>query len=317
MWQKGVYNAQSETISQICAFLNPIRQRAEEALGCESELKLSSGYVLFYYLSDLAESVLDFAQAVQDEKKPLGFLEGSLKRLFNFDDFKKIVLSHGLVPINAMPDAAHHHKSDAVYVFENRLRLGIVQLISKTETAEKIKSDVLSILKDGLGEVPSSFSFSYLAGGEVKTIENTNAKEFYNTYCNTELDGYAVYETDEKIKLAAADMIKNGEQVVVLADTRHQSNQMLGILDTDFIDDADLFGADYSMSKEEKLRCGIIKPCAYLSLDGVSFGENGQPLRFKAQDSHGSETGADGHYTMSAKWFDEYVVSAIVNKKLL
>ncbi len=318
LWNKGVYNAPDERLSQICAFLNPIRQRVQETLGAESEIKLSPNYVLFYFLTDLAEETLTFARIIKDEKKALADLEVSLKRLFNLEDFKRVVQKHGLVPINAMPDSAHHHKSDCVYVFENRLRLGVVQFINNTEDIEKIKSDINSILTEGLGEIPKEFSFSYIGNdGELKTLEKLNPFDFYNNYCNTDINSYGVTVTDKKIKLAVAEMIKNGEQVVVLADTRHQGNQMLGILDTDFIDENDLFGADYSLTKKEKRDCGIIKPCAYLSLDGVSFDENGVPLRFKAQDSRGSETGADGHYTMSGKWFDEYVISAIVNKKYL
>ncbi len=318
LWNRGVYNASDDRLSQICAFLNPIRQKVQEALDSESEIKLSPNYVLFYYLTDLAEETLTYARIFKDEKKALDDLEVSLNRLFNIEDFKRIVQKHGLVPINAMPDSAHHHKSDCVYVFENRLRLGVVQFINDTEDIEKIKSDIASILTEGLGEIPEAFPFAYIGrGGELKTLEETDGIGFYEKYCGTDITAYETASVNKKTKSAVTEMIKNGEQVVVLADTRHQSNQMLGILDTDFIDENDLFGADYSLTKKEKLKYGIIKPRAYLSLDGVSLGRNGEPLRFKAQDSHGSDTGADGHYTMSDKWFDEYVVSAIVNKKYL
>ncbi|MCR4563309.1 MAG: hypothetical protein K5755_01575, partial [Clostridiales bacterium] len=100
------------------------------------------------------------------------------------------------------------------------------------------------------------------------------------------------------------------------ADTRQQSNRMLGILDTDFCDNETVFGSDRSMSKTDSFDYKRISPCDFISLDGVQI-ENGLPVRFKAQDSAGALTGADGHYTMNEKWFDEYVFYAVINNKFL
>ena len=317
LWKKGVYDAKNERLSQICAFLNPVRQKVEKALDIQSELKLSSGYVLYFYLLNLSDSVIAFAEK-NDEKSSLSFLEKELSRLFTFNDFKRIVNENGLVPVSAMTDAAHHHKGECVYVLENRLRLAVKQLFEKSENAEKIRDDIVSVLNDGLGTPPEKFTFSYIKnGGNLETSESLTPKEFFEKFCDTEIESYAEVTDGELMKKCAAAQIKDGEQVVVLCDIRHQSNQMLGILDSDFVDTDDMFGAPFSLSKEEKLRFGIIRPLSYLSLDGAAFDENENPLRFKAQDSHGSETGADGHYTMSQKWFDDYVLSAIINKKYL
>lgn len=317
LWKKGVYSANSELLSQICAFLNPIRAKAENSLDMKSELKLSSGYVLFYYLLNISKSVISFAKN-NTEKSSVEFLEEEFSRMFCFEDFKKIVKEHALVPISAMTDASHRHKNDCVFVTENRLRLGVYQLCTQAENEEKISEDIYGILCDGLSVPPENFDFTYISSdGSLKSVKAQTPFSFFENYCNTSLDEYCEITQENELKNAVAKQIRNGEQVVVLADTRHQCNQMLGILDSDFIDNTDMFGADYSLSKADKQRLGIINPHAYLSLDGVSFGENGEPVRFKAQDSHGSETGADGHYTMSAKWFDEYVLSAIVNKKYI
>ena len=317
--QKGVYAAQSERISQICAFLNPVRYKLSKKLDASSEIKLSPGWVLFWYLGNLGSDVLAFAENKKSVEKALDFLELSMKRMFNFDDFRRVINEHGLVPASAMPDAAHHHKSDAVYVFENRLRLGIKQLLDGSFTADEIKGDLYAVLSDGLGEIPDTFDFSYLdSNGELKTLKALTPVAFFKDCCDTDVESYATLRTSvDGAKKAVARQIENGEQVVVLCDLRHQSNQMLGILDTDFLDNDAVFGSDINIPKDEKLALGIIKPTAYLSLDGVAFDENKNALRFKAQDSHGSDTGADGHYTMSSAWFDAYVLSAIVNKKYL
>ncbi len=319
LYCKGVYSAKTPLIAQICSFLNPLRQKAEQALEMKSELKLSSAYVLYFYLLSQAESIADFTLKNGDEKEAISFAGGQLSRLFTFEDFACIVKENGIVPMPSMPDPAHHHKSDCVYILENRIRLGVSQLVKGEITKERLLSEARAILSEGLGEPPEGFSLTYIDSEDsLKTLDGLTPVEFFRNYCSTDLDNYCVISTsDSKAKAAVAAQIKGGEQVVVLADTRHQVNKMLGILDTDFQDNTDVFGFDFSVSKADKLRLGIIRAESYLSLDGVAFDENGSPLRFKAQDTDGSETGADGHYTMSAKWFDEYVISAIVNKKYL
>ena len=314
----SLYDAKNETLAQICSFLNPIRLKAADKIGVKSEMKLSSYYVLYYYYVELSSKLLSLCELEKNEKKLLELLEIYFSRLFTFDDFKEIAEKYGLVPVSAMPDAAHHHKSDAAYVAQNRLRLGIRQLLNGEKTKKEIIAEITGILSDGFGTPPESFNFTFINYcDELETLENLTPKGFFNNFCETKLDDYVLINTsDENSKDIVSNQLKGGEEVVVCADTRHQKNQMLGILDTDFIDSSDMFGYDYTLSKAEKLELKIIKPTAYLTLDGVAF-ENGGPVRFKAQDVHASETGADGHYTMSSKWFDEYVLSALINKKYL
>ena len=315
LFSGSVYDSKSETLSQICAFLNPLRLKAANKIGVKSEMKLSSYYILYYYLVELSCALMDYCEAEKNEEKALSLVPLFLSKLFTFKDFQKIVSNYGVVPISAMPDAAHHHKNDAVYVLENRLRLGVSQLVSGAATKEEILTDVVGILNDGFGIPPEQFSFAFInVKDELEKLEFLTPTEFFENYCETDLDSYTVCDAS---KALAAEQIQDGEEVVICADTRHQRSQMLGILDTDFIDDEDMFGTACSLSKEEKLRLKIIKPTAYLALDGVAFDDNGSPVRFKAQDSHGSDTGADGHYTMSAKWFDEYALSMIIGKKYL
>lgn len=314
-----IYDSKNELTAQICAFLNPVRQKLSEKLNVKSETKLSSSYVLYYYYIELSFKILDFTKKTKNEKSAIELIDKYFSKLFTFEDFKEIVSKYGLVPISVMPDAACHHKSDPVYVLENRLRLGVRQITQNTKDVNSVIVDIVNILNDGLGAPKENFSFAFInKEDELETLENLTPVGFFNNYCNTVLEDYILIDASgEGAKETVANQIKGGEQVVVCADTRHQQNQMLGILDTDFIEESDLYGGDYSLSKAEKLDLKIIKPTAYLSLDGVAFDENKKPLRFKAQDAHGSETGADGHYTMSADWFDKYVLSAVINKKYL
>ena len=55
-------------------------------------------------------------------------------------------------------------------------------------------------------------------------------------------------------------------------------------------------------------------PCAchVMSIDG--WASDG---RWRVQDSHGMDTGPDGHYVMTDAWFDAYVLSAVIRKEYL
>ena len=48
-----------------------------------------------------------------------------------------------------------------------------------------------------------------------------------------------------------------------------------------------------------------------------SLDENGQPLRWRVENSWGKDAGEDGYYVMSDTWFSEYTYQVVVNKKYL
>lgn len=103
-----------------------------------------------------------------------------------------------------------------------------------------------------------------------------------------------------------------GEQVVIGADVLWQSSRPLGVLDTDLYDWGGL-----TLSKAEAIESKQINARHAMSIDGAAADENGVPQRWKVQDSHGGETGSDGHYVMTDGWFEAFVLSAVIRKKYL
>ena len=54
-----------------------------------------------------------------------------------------------------------------------------------------------------------------------------------------------------------------------------------------------------------------------MTLQGVNLDENGQPNRWRIENSWGDEAGRDGFYVMSDRWFGEYTYQIVVNRKYL
>lgn len=343
LWDEGVCDRKGFPVNWIYACLNPIRQKVERNLNLtQTNFQLSPYFILYFDLLEKSESFTE--SIIKTVRQPLTYsavqqlLEKPISPDGDWVSFARLTEKYGLVPFHAMVGTGFHaHKTDVMTLLKNRLLLFASELRRADESDfEEIQTtaleDVRNILIEQFGTPPESFNWNYRdKNGEEYHLENVTPTDFYRDFCETDVSSYTVV-ADERVRtsensdilyLPVTDIktlckiqLENDEQVVICADTRQQSNQMLGILDTDFNDNETVFGSDRAMSKSESFEYKRISPCDWLSLDGVQV-EDGLPVRFKAQDSNGALTGADGHYTMNEKWFDEYVFYAVINNKFL
>jgi len=98
----------------------------------------------------------------------------------------------------------------------------------------------------------------------------------------------------------------------VLADSDRQKGYLMGNL----YQYDNLFGIDSQMSKAERLdyREGEISHA--MTLTGVNLVE-GQPNRWKVENSWGEKHGEKGYYVMDQAWFEDYVYDVVIDKKYL
>jgi bleomycin hydrolase len=259
--------------------------------------------------------------------------------------FAPVCEKHGVVPLEIMPDTQST-------VNDSKLLKELINLITQSTSelknsvdSEIIKANILAkvelILNDYLGVPPNKFNFSWLdKDNKTQEIKNISPVDFLEKYCKYKISNHIMiinhpskkykfncaYCEDmgsenpylkmlnldiETIKKLVVEQLKDGEQVVIGSDVLMQANQMLGILDTDFA------LSDNNFTKEQRIENKLIYARHIMSIDGVYIDDNEKPIRFKVQDSHGGKTGANGHYTMSANWFNEYVLSVVINKKHL
>ena len=120
----------------------------------------------------------------------------------------------------------------------------------------------------------------------------------------------------ELAKQLAMETILDGEPVWFGCDCDPQGQDKLGLWDGRLYDLAGVYGTDFTMDKQERVRFHDSAMTHAMLLTGVDV-VDGRPRRWRVENSWGKEHGDDGFYTMSSSWFDEYVFEVVVDKKRL
>ena len=121
----------------------------------------------------------------------------------------------------------------------------------------------------------------------------------------------------EELKKAAIAQMQDGEPVWFGCDVGKRGSRTGGILDLDIYDLDGLFGTHFGMNKAERLEYGQSQMTHAMVFQGVNLDENGNPNRWRVENSWGEDACKDGYYVMSDRWFEEYTYQIVVNKKYL
>ena len=147
------------------------------------------------------------------------------------------------------------------------------------------------------------------AKGETLTVE----------HLGNVIDGRPVRYLNVDIDLAkqlAMETILDGEPVWFGCDCDPQSQDKLGLWDGKLYDLAGVYGADFTMDKQARVRNHESAMTHAMLLTGVDV-VDGRPTRWRVENSWGNEHGDEGFYIMTSSWFDEYVFEVVVNVKRL
>ncbi|MCC7407514.1 MAG: aminopeptidase, partial [Phycisphaeraceae bacterium] len=119
-------------------------------------------------------------------------------------------------------------------------------------------------------------------------------------------------------KKVAQRTLEGGEVVWFGCDVDKQLREDPGVWDARLYEFDALYGAEFSLSKAERLRCGQTLMTHAMVFTGVDV-VGGRPRRWRVENSYGSAegTGQKGFYTMNDNWFDEYVFEISAHRKLL
>lgn len=121
------------------------------------------------------------------------------------------------------------------------------------------------------------------------------------------------------LKRAAVAQLKDGLPVWFGSDVDQGFLRKDGILDPAGIDVDNLFNLpiEAGLDKAARLDYGESLMTHAMTLQGVNLDADGNPTRWRVENSWGKDHGKDGYDIASDAWFDEYVYQVVVDKKYL
>ena len=199
------------------------------------------------------------------------------------------------------------------------------------------------------GEPPERFDFTYEDKDKVYHVDRgLTPQEFYDKYVGIDLSDYVSLINSptedkpfgrsytvkflgntveyavrylnlpmEELERIAIEQLKDGEPVWFGSDAGKYGNRAVGIWDPDSFTAERMLGLDTTMTKADRLNFNDSRMNHAMVITGVNFDENGQPDRWKIENSWGDERGMKGYYIGSEAWFRAFVYQIITHKKYL
>ena len=199
------------------------------------------------------------------------------------------------------------------------------------------------------GEPPERFDFTYEDKDKVYHVDRgLTPKEFYDKYVGIDLSEYVslinspTYDKPfkrsytvkflgntveyavrylnlpmEELERLAIEQLRSGEPVWFGSDAGKYGNRPVGVWDPQSFVAERMLGLDATMTKAQRLDFNDSRMNHAMVITGVNFDGNGQPDRWKIENSWGDERGIKGYYIGSEEWFREFVYQVIIHKRFL
>ncbi|BDZ30020.1 C1 family peptidase [Lactiplantibacillus sp. WILCCON 0030] len=214
---------------------------------------------------------------------------------------------------------------------------------------EKMLNEVYRMLSYAFGEPVTQFDWEYRDDDKNYHIDQgLTPQSFFKKYIGWNLDDYVSIinaPTDDKpynhtytiemlgnvlggrevkhlnvsmadFKQLAIKQLQAGQSVWFGCDVGKSSDRQKGVMATDVYGTDELFDVDLAMSKAERLDYGQSLMTHAMVITGVDL-VNGQPTKWKVENSWGDKVGEKGFFVMSDAWMDEYCYQVVVNKQFL
>lgn len=199
-----------------------------------------------------------------------------------------------------------------------------------------------------LGEPLTEFNYEYKdKSGEYKRIEKLTPIEFKNKFLDLKLENfitigntpmynkeyYKVYKKKylgnvfknsyvkylnlpiNELKELTIKQLKDNIPVYMGAHILKFRDKKSGVLDSRLYNYESSLNLK-KLSKEEALNLYDISMHHIMTFTGVNL-VNGKPQRWKVEDSYGDKEKVNGYYIMNDNFFDEFVLSVVIDRKYL
>ena len=221
---------------------------------------------------------------------------------------------------------------------------------AKTIQVRKVEmlKTVYRILTMTLGEPVKSFQYAFKnkKGKTVTPVKTYTPQQFFKETVGEALNGtfimamndprhpyYKTYEVEydrhtydghnwkyinlpmEDIANMAIASLKDSTKLYTSYDVGKQFDRKRGYLDIDNYDYGTLFGTSFPMNKADRIATFDSGSTHAMTLTAVDLDADGKPLKWKVENSWGSDSGQKGCVIMTNKWFNEYMFRLVVDKK--
>jgi len=207
--------------------------------------------------------------------------------------------------------------------------------------------EIYRMLVYAFGQPPASFDFEYRDKDKNYHIaRNLTPKTFFTDYVAVDFEQYTVlvdapdHEYGKNYGLPSQDYIFNGKKIELAnvgitamkkaaiaslkdgqavwfgCDVVKDMDRKEGILDPNYFKKSELFGADLQLDKADRLATRDGQVTHAMTLTGVDL-IDGNPTKWKVENSWGDKVGNKGYFVMSDAWFDEYIYEVVVKNKYL
>ena len=214
---------------------------------------------------------------------------------------------------------------------------------------EEMLGEIYRILCRCLGEPPQRFDFEYRDKDKnFYRDANLTPQEFLHKYVDVKLDDYVsiinaptadkpygkTYTVQylgnvkggrdvlylnvdiQTLKAAALAQLMDNEPVWFGCDVGKMMDRDTGIMDLRMFDYSGALDVQFGLNKAERLDYRESAMTHAMVFTGVNV-VDGKPVRWKVENSWGTDPGNQGFFIMSDAWFDEYLYQVVVNKKYL
>ena len=153
-------------------------------------------------------------------------------------------------------------------------------------------------------------------------VMNDPRREYYKTY-EVEYDRH-VYDGHnwkylnlpmEDIETLAIASLKDGRKLYSSYDVGKQLDRKRGYCDLENYDYASLFNTSFKMTKAERISTFDSGSTHAMTLTAVDLNAQGEPIKWKVENSWGASWGQQGCLIMTARWFREYMFRLVVDKQ--
>ena len=209
-------------------------------------------------------------------------------------------------------------------------------------------SEIYHMLVITLGEPVKEFTYAFRDknGKTLTPVKTYTPQSFYQEVVGEKLNGtfimvmndprreyYKTYEVEydrhtydghnwkylnlpmEDIEQLAIASLKDGCKLYSSYDVGKQLDRKRGYADTENYDYESLFGTTFGMNKAERISTFDSGSTHAMTLTAVDLDADGKPLKWKVENSWGSDSGHQGCIIMTARWFREYMFRLVVDKK--